>query len=207
MIWFFGFFLLGLHDDLDEGSQQRCETLMVLNMRREIVQHPDSINWVVSFARQSNYLPTTYSSRSQYVRKQSSTWYKSLRNSNIPFSSKKNKALAPRLREGRSVVMVLYVSRSTSPRSIDLLHPSSFPHSFQPLGHNVRMSHGCMQLLVRAQSNNSLFVLLVFFSGTVAIYCYQTRLNIMAHLISHYLYCTFAKYSKYNSFSHHQHNW
>ena len=34
-----------LHDDLDEGLQQRSETLLVFNRLREIVQHPDSIYW------------------------------------------------------------------------------------------------------------------------------------------------------------------
>ena len=42
MIWCFGFFFLGLHDDLDEGSQQQCETLLGLNRLREIVQRPDT---------------------------------------------------------------------------------------------------------------------------------------------------------------------
>ena len=43
MIWSFGFFFfLGLHDDLDEGSLQRRETLLALNMHREIVQRPET---------------------------------------------------------------------------------------------------------------------------------------------------------------------
>ena len=42
MIWCFGFFLLGLHNDLDEGSQQRQETLLALNMLCEIVQRPNT---------------------------------------------------------------------------------------------------------------------------------------------------------------------
>ena len=42
MIWCFGFFFLGLHDDLDDGSQQQRETLLVLNMIHEIVQRPDT---------------------------------------------------------------------------------------------------------------------------------------------------------------------
>ena len=42
-LWCFGiFFFLELHDDLDEGSQQRHETLLALNRLREIVQHPDN---------------------------------------------------------------------------------------------------------------------------------------------------------------------
>ena len=42
MIGCFGFFFLGLHDDLDEGLQQRRETLLVLNRLLEIMQHPDN---------------------------------------------------------------------------------------------------------------------------------------------------------------------
>ena len=42
MIWGLGFFFLGLHDDLDEGSQQRYKTLLVLSRLREIVQRPDT---------------------------------------------------------------------------------------------------------------------------------------------------------------------
>ena len=35
----FSILLLVLHDDLDEGSQQWCETVLALNRLREIVQH------------------------------------------------------------------------------------------------------------------------------------------------------------------------
>ena len=42
IIWCFGFFFLGLHDDLDERSQQRPETLLALGMHCEIVQRPDT---------------------------------------------------------------------------------------------------------------------------------------------------------------------
>ena len=60
MIWYFGFFFLRLHNDLDEGSQQRHETLLALNKLLEIVQRPDTpvagmtegteAFWVAAFA-------------------------------------------------------------------------------------------------------------------------------------------------------------
>ena len=43
MIWCSVFLFLGLHDDLEEGSQQQRETMLALNMRHEIVQRPDSV--------------------------------------------------------------------------------------------------------------------------------------------------------------------
>ena len=42
MIWSFGLSFLGLHDALDEGSQQWHEALLVLNRLCEILQHSDT---------------------------------------------------------------------------------------------------------------------------------------------------------------------
>ena len=41
MIWCFEFFFLRLHNDLDEGSQQLREVLLVLSRFREIMLRPD----------------------------------------------------------------------------------------------------------------------------------------------------------------------
>ena len=49
MIWYFGFFFLGLHDELDEGSQQRRKTLFALNMLCEIMLHPDRSSYFSLF--------------------------------------------------------------------------------------------------------------------------------------------------------------
>ena len=47
----FWILFLGLHDDPNEGSQQRRQTLLALNRLREIMQRPDKCNYFCLFSK------------------------------------------------------------------------------------------------------------------------------------------------------------